>query len=105
MITLKRGDTLSFIVTRKDDQGQPLTGDASKLKSQLRTREDKLAAEFSITETETPGDYLFKVDAQTTKDFRPGELYFDIEYRDDDIVYSSETMTVNVIKDVTRDEN
>ena len=31
MITIKKGDTLAFIVRRRDKDNNPLTGDANKL--------------------------------------------------------------------------
>ena len=102
MIEVKRGDTLSFIVIRKDELGNPLTGDAVNLKAQIRDGDDILYGEFVITELPTAGEYLFTVDAQITKDFTIGRLYFDIEYKDNNVVYSTETMIINVVMDVTR---
>lgn len=102
MIEVKKGDTLSFIVIRKDDAGNPLIGDESKLKAQIRDSEDTLYGAFVITELSTLGEYLFTVDATITKDFILGKLYFDIEYKDNDIVYSTDTVTINVLRDVTR---
>lgn len=104
MITVKRGDTLAFIVRRKNEDGTPRTGEALKLKSQLRNQKDVLLAEFDITETVVPGDYLFKVDATETALWITGTYNCDIQFKDGDIVQSSETFQVSVVKDVTRDE-
>ena len=104
MITVKRGDTLAFIVRRKNKDGTPRTGEALKLKSQLRTQKDFFLAEFIITETIVPGDYLFKVSAVETTTWSPGTYNCDIQFNEDDIVQSSETFQVIVTKDVTRDE-
>lgn len=104
MIELKRGDTLSFVVRRKTETGEPMTGEALKLKSQIRDKFDKLVAVFTITETEIPGDYLLVVPAENTKAFPLGTVYFDVEYRDGNIVTSSDTMEIAVTKDVTRDD-
>lgn len=104
MITVKKGDTLSFIVKRDNEAGEPMTGDAAKLKSQIRTKKDELIANFTITETDVLGEYLFVVPAAITNTLIPGIYLFDIEYTDDDIVKSSDTMEIQVIKDVTRDD-
>ena len=102
MITIKKGDTLAFIVRRRDKDNNPLTGDANKLYSQLRNNKDILVADMVITETDVPGDYLFQISSEITKGFDVGQYVFDIEYRDGNLVKSSETFQVNVIKDVTR---
>ena len=103
MITFKKGDTLAFIVKRSDKEGNPLTGDAAKLRSQLRNNKDVLIAEMTITETEVPGSYLFQVDATKTATMDVGTYVFDIQYKDGNLVKSSETFQVRVEKDVTRD--
>ena len=102
-LTLKRGDTLSVIVARKDEDGNPLTGQAEKLRSQIRTTTDKLVAEFTISETSTAGEYLFEVPSSVTQDFPLLTLSFDVEFKDlDGYTKSSDTMFIIVIKDVTR---
>lgn len=103
MITVKKGDTLAFIVKRMDKDGNPLAGDAAKLRSQLRSSKDVLIAEMVITETETPGSYLFQVSATKTATMDVGNYVFDIQYKDGDLVKSSETFQVRIEKDVTRD--
>ena len=104
MLSVKRGDTLSFVVKRKNTDGSPMTGDENKLRSQLRDKSDVLQGEFVITETDTLGEYLFVIPPTVTKNWKEGSLFFDIEYRDGDLVSSSTTSEVKVIKDVTRDD-
>lgn len=104
MITIKRGDTLSFILRRIDEEGEPQIGIASKLKSQIRNRKDVLITEFIITETTDLGDYLFVVPANITSSLDVGTYYFDVEYTDNDIVSSSKTEEIQVVKDITRDD-
>lgn len=107
MITLKqhkRGDTFSFITTFNDSQGQPMIGIVSKLKCQVRDSKNILVCEMTIQETVTAGEYLFSVPASITKDWPLEILYLDIEYKDNDIVTSSETMSFRVIRDITREE-
>jgi len=98
---IKRGDTFTFIVRRVDDLGNPLTGQASNLRSQIRKNDGVLLGEFIIEETVTLGDYKFNIDASITKDFPIGNLYFDIEYTLEGVVTSSNTVTFKVEGDVT----
>lgn len=102
LITFKRGDTLSLIITRRDDSDNPLTGEADRLFAQIRNANDVLITNMTISETATLGDYELSVSASTTKNFPIGELYFDIEYRDTNLVWSTETYSIFVEKDVTR---
>jgi len=103
-LTVKRGDTLSVIVARQDEDGNPLTGDALKLRSQIRNSNDQLLASFTITETSTPGEYLFEVAPSVTLTFPLGRLDWDIEYNSGTgYIKSTETLTIRVDKDVTRD--
>jgi hypothetical protein len=104
MIELKRGDTLAFLVKRKTPNGAPMSGDAEKLRAQVRDKEGVLMAEFGITETEELGTYLFSIPATTTAIWKPSIYQFDIEYQDGGIVTSSQTMEIKLIKDVTRDD-
>lgn len=103
MISVKRGDTLQFIVSRKDENGNPLSGEANVLSSQLRNDLGELVGTFVITETATLGDYLFKIESTLTKAFAVGTYAFDIQCNGVDEVYSSETMYVRVLRDVTQD--
>lgn len=103
-LTVKRGDTLSVIVVRKDEDGNPLTGDALKLRSQIRNSNDQLLASFAISETSTPGEYLFEVPPSVTLTFPLGRLDWDIEYNSGTgYIKSTETLAIRVDKDVTRD--
>jgi len=103
-IEVKRGDTLSFVVRRKNEDGTPRTGEASNLRSQIRNIKDALIAEITITETDVPGDYLFTVPATETSFWVPGKYTCDIQFTDVDFVESSNTFEVVVEKDVTRNE-
>lgn len=103
-LSIKRGDTFSFIVKRTDSDGNPLTGDEDKLRSYIRTVPNhKLIGTFTITETEEPGNYLFSIPASITRTWNEGSAAFDIEYRDGNTVYSSENINVTILKDVTYD--
>jgi hypothetical protein len=73
------------------------------LESQLRNESGELVGTFTITETDVLGDYLFQISATTTKDLAIGTYAFDIQYNGVDEVYSTETMYVRVLRDVTYD--
>ena len=100
-VTVKRGDTLSLLVTRKNIDGTPRTGEASKLKAQIKNAKDLLIAEFDITETEVLGTYLFVVSATITGDMSLGSYVSDIQFKEDEYVNSSKTFKIIVEKDVT----
>lgn len=104
MINVKRGDTLAFIVRRKNADGTPRTGEASQLKAQMRSGKDVLIGEFAITETPTPGDYLCQIAATLTQDYIPGTYNCDIQYTEGVVVQSSQTFQIVIEKDVTRNE-
>lgn len=98
----KRGDTFALYVDMSDVDGQPLVYDISKIKSQVRTRNNQLITELAVSTTETPGTYL--IQAASTDDWAIGDLYMDIEINDDGIVTSTETIAIPVVRDVTRNE-
>lgn len=102
MISVKRGDTLAFLVRRTNEDGTPRTGEALKLKSQVRSK-DALLGEFVITETVVPGEYLFQIGATETLDWAVGSYSCDIQFTEGDFVQSSDTFKITVEKDVTRD--
>lgn len=99
--TVKRGDTLALLVTRKNIDGTPRTGEASKLKAQIKSSKDILMADFEITETEIPGKYLFVVSATITGSMPLGSYVSDIQYTEDEYVNSCKTFKIIVEKDVT----
>ena len=101
MISVKKGDTLAFLVRRTNDDGTPRTGEALNLKSQVRNK-DILVGEFTVTETITPGDYLFEISADDTSKWTVGKYNFDIQFTNGTFVQSSDTFTIVIEKDVTR---
>jgi hypothetical protein len=96
---IKRGDTLSFLVKREDELGQPIIG--GTIKSHIRNSLDKKIAEFVIAPTLNDGEYEFLVSANITKTFPVGTLFFDIETIDDGVTTSSDTEELIVEKDYT----
>ena len=104
MIQAKRGDTLTILVKRTDAEGTPLTGDALKLKSQVRTATDKLLGEFTIVETETLGTYKLTLAPSITKTFPIGSVFWDLQYDNGaGLISSSRTLEIEIVKDVTHE--
>lgn len=97
--SFKRGDTFAFTASIKDSSGTPIIGAISKLKCQIRNNLDVLMGETTITEP-TSGNYMFKI---ANTEFWPTgiTLYLDIQYTDNDVITSSETISVQIEKDVT----
>lgn len=98
----KRGDTMEFrgVVTYL---GAPFAGQTANIRASLRTLADALLANFTITETLTPGTYLFSIPHTTTAGFPVGVAEMDVECTVGGKRSSSVTMRINIIKDVTRD--
>lgn len=99
---IKRGDNFSFSAEIKDGTtGAALIGAADKLRCQGRHYVTRvLLAELMVTETATPGTYLFT--APSVNGWEAGtRLLFDIEYTSEGIVSSSETFAITVEEDIT----
>lgn len=99
--THKRGDTFAFVSIFKNENDIPRVGITSQLKCQIRNDKDEFISEMSISETTTQGEYLFTVSAEQTQDWPLETLFLDIQFTDNDIVTSSETMFFRVAKDIT----
>jgi hypothetical protein len=98
----KRGDTFRLTANITGDSGEPITGMAAKMKSQVRNSFGELRANLVIEESSTtPGTYLFTAD-KSTDDWNDPALFVDIQITDDGIVKSSETIQITIEKDVTR---
>lgn len=102
LITVKRGDTLTFSVTFTDGAGLPLTNIKNKIRSQIRDYSDKLIESLQIAETDTPGEYIFQ--SFNTESWPVKPLYFDIEYKGfDGVVVSTQTYSITVERDISHD--
>lgn len=104
MITLpkpfKRGDTFSLVAKMTDKDGLPLSGIAAKLKAEVRLAKGDLLSACVVTETVTAGSYQFTV-ADTTK-WEIGIAEMDIQYTDNGVISSSDTIQITVAKDITQ---
>ena len=107
MIKIKRGDTFAFYANMTDELGQPLITDIANLKSQIRDKNDLLIEELIISTTGIEGQYLFNAtdtnvwlpQGQNIKNF-----VMDIEMSTGGIISSSDTINIEVTKDVTYSE-
>lgn len=100
--TFKRGDYFSFTMELIDEALEtPLTGAAASLACQFRKSADaSLIESLVISETATPGTYLFET--TDTTDYPLGVILCDVEYTDGDShVTTSPTMSVTVEGDIT----
>ena len=107
MITIKRGDTFAFYANMTEELGQPLITDIANLRSQIRDKKHTLIEELTIASTGTAGQYLFT--ATDTNVWLPQgysirNLIMDIEMNTGGIISSSDTINIEVTKDVTYNE-
>lgn len=102
LVTLKRGDTFSFLASFRDLNDEPLVGILSQLKSQVRDSDDNLLSNMIITEEGNPGDYAFT--APSTSSWPIETVYFDVQFTSDaGVVDSTPTYSIKVEKDITYD--
>ena len=107
MIKIKRGDTFAFYANITDELGEPLITNIANLKSQIRDRKHVLVEDLTISTTITEGQYLFT--ATDTNVWLPQghtsrNLIMDIEMNIGGIISSSDTIDIEVTKDVTYNE-
>lgn len=104
MLKIKRGDTFAFYANITDELGQPLITDIANLKSQIRDKKYVLITELTIATTEIAGQYLFtapNTDEWLKIGWSSNTLIMDIEMNVGGAVTSSDTIEIEVIKDVT----
>ena len=99
-IPIKRGDTFAFYANITIDGTTPLVTEVENIRSQIRTAVGALVADLIITKTANLGEYLFK--SATTEDWAIGTHQMDIEIDIDGFISSSDTIFVEVSKDVTK---
>ena len=98
--TIKAGDTFGLLATINNEENNLVIGESANLKSQVRTSDDELIAELTVRETDD-GTYLFEF--EDTSLWPITILYLDIQYSKDGVVTSSNTLSVKVLKDVTKE--
>lgn len=100
LTTIKPGETFAIPAQIETDDGTPITGAADKFKCQIRNTLNKLIADVEISETDEPGQYIFKV--ANTENWPVGTLLTDILYNDGGKIQISETLKIIVVKEVTK---
>lgn len=98
----KRGDTFFFSADIDDGYGNPLSLDIGSIRSQIRNSRDELISELDVSVGDVAGRYIFK--DSNTQGWSLGELYMDIEVTQDEIVTSSPTIVIPVVRDITKNE-
>lgn len=96
----KRGDTLTFIVKLVDEENEALVIPTTSMRSEMRDISNKKIDDFTIETTAVDGEYLFTANGDTNK-YPLETLYIDIEFDEDGNIKSSETFTINIVKDIT----
>ena len=94
---IKRGDTFAFYANFKDLEGDPIAYD--NIACQIRKPNGVLIDELTIAPTATVGRYLFT--AGVTDEWPITTPESDIHVIVNGVVISSETFTIEVIKDVS----
>lgn len=98
---MKQGDSFAFYANITDSVGLPLIDSVEKLASQIVDTNGNLVGEFTISNTEVSGQYLFKI--LDTRMFPSNTtLLTDIQFTDGDVTTSSVTMSIQVYDDVTK---
>lgn len=97
-IIIKRGDTFGFSLTLSS-AGVVLVGKATNFKCQIRDCNKALICDVVISESDTPGTYLFR--AENTSNWAKSKFYMDIQYTEDGITVSTETVMITLVNEVT----
>lgn len=94
--SIKRGDTFNYYATW---EGAAL----AELRSHVRTDTGRLLSVVEIYDTETPS--TFQLIVPDTTNWPIGTVYTDIERIVGGVIKSTETLTIDVQKDVTQWQN
>ena len=97
---LKRGDTFSFPIELKDLAGNPLNLAVGNIQSQVRTNNGALVDTLVITTTGTVGTY--NITSLNTLNYPVAILEIDVKIKDGATIFSTETIYLQVIKEVTK---
>ena len=100
--TLKAGSTLVFYVDVKDN-GVAVSGIASYLKCQVRTRASKLLCELSVREDSSEsGRYYFEMPNTYSTSTWTGIVYMDIRYKNGTTTSYTETFLLSIEPGITQ---
>ena len=105
----KRGDSFAFYANLTDKAtGDPIDIDANLIMCQVRNSTGKLYATLDVSKhAEIAGRYLFQTTRTVTSTWPASQmgvlLYVDIQFTLNDVTSSTETFSVNVMQDVTKE--
>lgn len=102
-INIKRGDTYELSGTLTDDQGSPINLTGWQIASQIRTQDGTLVAVLvPVVDNAAEGAYRLTFPGDNST-WPVGFHHQDVEYTDSQGKrISTETITVNVVEDITR---
>jgi len=101
-VVIKQGDTFGYPFSMADSAGNPITGIAGKLKSQIRDSLDNIISETTITETSTPGLYLLLA-VKNSSEWPLSGCFTDIRYTDSQGLSDSiNTIGIRIAREVSR---
>ena len=100
----KRGDTFELSASL-ENEGTPVDLTNFTITSQIRDKDDSLLQPLTVTVTDAVnGEFTLSATAAETETWGVEQYQCDIEFVEGSgEVNSSETFTINVIKDITRD--
>src|SRR5215208_2368804 len=102
-ITWKRGDSFEVDCVYKDAGGVAIDLDGVTITSQFRTPKGILISDADVTIGSPTTSGAFRVVVADTDEWPIGILEYDIEYAlDGGSINSTETVFINVLRDVTR---
>jgi hypothetical protein len=104
-ITHKRGDTFEAVVEATLN-GAPLDLTGWTVRSQLRDLSNNVIKEFDVLPLDlAAGQFSLNATAQETENWSPASYLCDVELVDlNSFVQSSDTFSVRVVRDITRDD-
>jgi hypothetical protein len=99
-VAVRRGDTFSANAVYTDDGGSRVNLTGYVIESQLRGRGRVYPLEAVITDA-AQGEYSLYASAAATRQWDPGAYEADVQYTLGDVVSSTDSFFLDVVKDVT----
>lgn len=96
----KRGDTFILNLQLSNELDQPMVYTLSEMKSQIRKKNNSLVSTATIQLTGEEG--VYNISVSDTSHWPIEELYMDVKVTHNNIIFSTETIIIPVIKDVTQ---
>jgi hypothetical protein len=97
----KRGDTFGQQCTLRGDDGDPVDLTGIAVRSQVRGVRGQILSELAITPA-GPGTFQVRAESSQTSNWPLGLATWDVEFTQIGTVYSSATVLLDIVEDVTR---